>query len=166
MKNIVLLGFMGTGKTGVGRQLAQDLGREFVEMDALIEEREKTTINDIFAEKGEAYFRALECEIARQLAARQGLVVSAGGGVVLNRSNVQALEESGILICLQAAPEEIYRRVVRETQRPLLRGSDPLAKIKALLDFRKPYYDKIKLQLDTTGKSIQQVVEEIKRLIR
>jgi len=165
VKNIVLLGFMGTGKTAVAQRLAQDLGREFVEMDALIEDQEKITINDIFATRGEACFRRLEKEMARQLSARQGLVISAGGGVVLAEDNIQALGESGILICLQAAPEEIYRRVARETQRPLLKVADPLLKIKELLAFRKPFYDKIELQVDTTGKSIQQVVEDIKALI-
>lgn len=160
-KNIVLLGFMGTGKTRVAQQLAKDLGREFVEMDSIIENREGITINEIFATKGESYFRKVESEVVKELAERGVLVISAGGGVVLNSDNIEKLQENGILICLDAEPEEILRRVGKEKRRPLLNVDDPLRKIKELLSFRKPYYDKIKIHIDTTGKSIEDVVKEV-----
>lgn len=165
-KNIVLLGFMGTGKTAVGKKLAVDLGVQFVEMDSIIEEREGITISDIFSTKGEPYFRKVEADVVKELSNRKGLVISAGGGVVLNADNIKELMRNGILICLNAAPEEIYNRVKREGQRPLLNVKDPLGKIKELLDYRRPYYNKIDLQIDTTGKTIEEVLNEVKKCIR
>lgn len=165
-KNIVLLGFMGTGKTAVGRKLANDLKMQFVEMDSIIEEKEGISINEVFAKKGEPYFRRVEADVAKELSNKKGLVISAGGGVVLNPDNIRELQRNGILICLYAAAEEIYKRVRSEKHRPLLKVSDPLEEIKELLDFRKPYYDKIKIRIDTTGKGISEVVDEAKKCIR
>lgn len=173
MKNIVLFGFMGTGKSSVGKKLADDLGMKFVEMDGIIEEREKTTISDIFAKKGEPYFRLLERNLVKELSGLKGLVVSTGGGVVLDQENIKDFEREGILICLTAVPEEIFKRVKpacllkeRTEKRPLLDVGDPLKKIKELLDYRRPYYDKIKIQIDTTGKDIKKIVCEIEGLIK
>lgn len=164
-RNIVLLGFMGTGKTVVGKKLASDLGMQFVEMDSVIEERERVTINEIFSTKGESYFRNVESDVVRELSNKKGLVVSAGGGVVLNPDNIKELQKNGILICLNATPEEIYKRVGNEKYRPLLNVEDPLKRIRELLDYRRPYYNRIALQVDTTGKSIQEVADEIKGFI-
>lgn len=157
---------MGTGKTSVGKELASGLKRKFIEMDELIEKKEGTPINNIFAEKGEKYFRKVESGIAGELSAKEGLVISAGGGVVLNPDNIFALEQNGILICLDASPEEIYKRVSKEKHRPLLNVDDPPAKIKELLSFRKPYYDRIRIHVDTNGKSIKKIVKEIKEYIK
>lgn len=166
-KNIVLLGFMGTGKTSIARKLAEDLGMKFVETDSVIEEREGITINEIFRTKGEPYFRKLESDVIEELASGEGLVISAGGGVVLNNQNIDVLEKNGILICLDAEPEEILRRVAHEKHRPLLNVKDPfpLEKIKELLNFRKPYYDKISVHVDTNRKNIEELVREIKVFI-
>lgn len=164
-KNIVLLGFMGTGKTVVAEKLANDLEMQFVEVDSVIEECTGTTINEIFAKKGEPYFRKIETDVVRELSDKKGLVISAGGGVVLKKENIKELEKNGILICLKAAPEEIYKRVQNEKHRPLLKAEDPLKKIKELLDYRKSYYDKIKIQIDTTGKSVNDIVNEVKKCI-
>ena len=167
MKNIVILGFMGTGKTSIAQQLAKDLGLEFVEMDSIIEDREGITINQIFATKGEPYFRKVESEVAHELANKEGLVISAGGGVVLNSQNIDTLQKNGILICLDAEPEEILKRVSKEIHRPLLNVEDPfpLEKIKELLNFRKPYYGRIAIHVDTTGKDIEEVVGKVKELV-
>lgn len=164
-KNIVLLGFMGTGKTAVGRKLANDLKMQFVEVDSVIEERERMTINEMFTKKGEPYFRKVEANVVKELGNKKGLVISAGGGVVLNPDNIKELQRNGILICLNATPEEIYKRVQDEKHRPLLKVSNPLKKIKELLDYRRPYYNKIDLQIDTTGKSIEDVMSEVKKCI-
>ena len=164
-KNIVLLGFMGTGKTSIARQLAEDLSMKFVETDSVIEEREGIIINEIFRTKGEPYFRKLESDVIEELASGQGLVISAGGGVVLNNQNINTLKENGILICLDAEPEETLRRVAHEKHRPLLNVKNPLQKIKELLNFRKPYYDKISVHVDTNKKTIEEIVREIKIFI-
>lgn len=161
--NIVLLGFMGTGKTSVAKRLADELGMQFIEMDTVIEEMEGMSINEIFAKKGEPYFRKLESDVVKELGSKNGLVISAGGGVVLNPDNIKELEKGSILICLNATPQEIYKRVGNEIHRPLLNVEDPLKKIKELLDHRRPYYDKISIQIDTTGKSIEEVVKECTR---
>lgn len=165
MKNIVLLGFMGTGKTGVAKQLAHDLNLEFIEMDSIIESREGIKINEIFAKKGEPYFRKIESDVVNELSNKENLVISAGGGVVLDSSNIDNLRKNGILICLDAQPEEILRRVSRQKHRPLLNIENPLGKINELLKVRKPYYDKIHFHVETTKKNIKEVVSDIKHLV-
>lgn len=165
-KNIVLLGFMGTGKTAIGKKLAVDLNMQFVEVDSIIEGKEGVTINEIFSVKGEPFFRKVEADVVKELSKKKGLVISAGGGVVLNPDNIREMQRNGILICLNAAPEEIYKRIKGEGQRPLLNVKDPLKKIKELLDYRKPYYNRINLQIDTTGKSVEEVVKEVKEQVK
>lgn len=164
-RNIILLGFMGTGKTSIAKKIAVDFGMQFIEMDSIIEEREGITINEIFSTKGEPYFRMIEASVVKELSDKKGLVISAGGGVVLNPDNISELQKNGILICLNATPEEIYNRIKDQTHRPLLKVKDPLVRIKELLEYRKPYYDKIALQIDTTGKDIEEVVNEVKDFI-
>lgn len=165
MKNIVLFGFMGTGKSAVGKKLAEDLGMKFVEMDAVIEKQEEMTINDIFAKKGEWYFRSLEKNLVKDLGGQKGLVISTGGGVVLNADNIKDFEKDSFLVCLNASPEEIYNRIKNEEHRPLLKVDDPLKKIKELLDYRMPYYNKIKIQIDTVGMRVEEVVSKIKGML-
>jgi shikimate kinase len=156
---------MGTGKTTAGKLLADDLKMKFVEMDSIIEEREEMSIRKIFEERGEVYFRRLERGLVRELSSEEGLIISTGGGVVLNQENITDFEKNGINICLNAEPEEIYKRVKNEKHRPLLDVEDPPSKIKELLEYRKQFYGKIKIQIDTTGKNVKEVVEEIKKSI-
>lgn len=159
--NIVLLGFMGTGKTSVGRALAQRLRMTFADMDALIEEREGKSISRIFAEDGEPHFRALERALVSELAAGTGRVIGAGGGVVLNPDNVRDFERTGLAVCLSATPEEILRRVRDDAARPLLAGGDKLASIVRILEQRRQHYAAIRRRIDTTGLTVAQVVERI-----
>ena len=104
--NITLVGFMGTGKSAVGRRLAEALGREFVDMDAVLEARQGLPVARIFAVKGEEFFRGLERELVAELAARRGLVIAAGGGVVLNPANLRQLSAAGPVICLRSISRE------------------------------------------------------------
>jgi len=160
-RNIVLFGFMGTGKTVVGRAVAAQLGMTYVDLDDLIEAREGTTISDIFADKGEPYFRRVEAEVAAQAAQLENHVIATGGGVVLNEANIHALERSGVGICLNATPEEIFDRVKDETHRPLLAVEDPPGRIRELLAYRAPFYAKVSHQVATTGRPVEALVEEI-----
>lgn len=153
---------MGTGKTAVGKKLASDLKMRFVEMDSIIEEREGKKINEIFSEKGEPYFRESERKLVKELSGMDKLVISTGGGVVLNPENIENFGRNGILVCLTAAPEEIYKRVKDEKHRPLLNIKNPLEKIKELLDYRKPFYNKIDIQIDTGGRTVEDVAGEIR----
>jgi len=162
--NIYLVGFMGTGKTSVGRLLAKKKKFNFVDLDELIEFRERRRIVDIFAKDGEPYFRKVEKKALKEAAAQKKFVVACGGGVVLDKENIKVMKKSGILICLAAAPKEILKRVSANTQRPLLNVKDPAGRIEVLLKMRAPYYMQADKTIDTTGLSIEQVVEKISRI--
>jgi shikimate kinase len=155
------MGFMGTGKTSVGRRLAERLGRRFLDMDSLIEQRAGKSVSRIFGEDGEPRFRALEREVVIELASQSGLVIGAGGGVVLNPDNVADYARTGLVVCLAASPEAILRRVGADTTRPLLAGPDKAAKIAALLEKRRPFYDAIPHRVDTTTLSVDAAAEAI-----
>ena len=159
--NIILVGFMGTGKTSTGRVVASRLGRDFVDMDDLIEQREKRSVPDIFAQSGEPHFRGLERALASELASRTNLVIAPGGGIVLNPANISDFEKTGMVFCLRARPETILARVGHETHRPLLQGGDKLQKIRDLLAKRKTLYDAIPLQVDTDGLTAGQVADRV-----
>ena len=161
MRNLVLFGFMGTGKTAAGRELARRLRMKFIDMDDVIEKQEACTISEIFAEKGESHFRDVESQVAAALSRRQGLVIATGGGVVLNRKNVDALQGSGTGICLTASPEAIYERVKHQSHRPLLMFDDPLQRIKTLLHNRAPFYATVKYHIDTSDLPMESVVNKI-----
>ncbi|MBD3425759.1 MAG: AAA family ATPase [Candidatus Omnitrophica bacterium] len=165
MKNVVLVGFMGTGKTEVAKALAAELGREYVSLDELIVAREERPINEIFAEDGEAYFRKVEKEVVREVAARSGLVVDTGGGVVLDEENVTALKRGGIVICLWADAESIYERTAGSGHRPLLKVRDPKERIRQLLDYRRPFYQKADFHVDTDELDVAGVVERITGIV-
>ena len=166
MKNIILFGFMGTGKTVVGKKLAEKLRMKFVDMDDLIEAREKMTISDIFEKKGEPYFRKVESEVAKEVAKQSGFVVATGGGVVLNYDNVKTLESSGIGICLKSTPATNKARGKHERHRPLIAVENPEERIRQLLEYRQPFYAKVKHQVDTDFLTIDEIVEEILEIIR
>ncbi len=164
-RNIVITGFMGTGKSAVGKELARRLGRPFVDMDALIEEREGRTISQIFAERGEPYFRRLEVEIVEELAARQGLVIATGGGTLILNQNRERMTATGIVICLWANEDELIKRLAEDTSRPLLDRPDKEAHLRRLLAQRRAAYLRLPYHVDTTGKSVDQVVDEILALL-
>ncbi len=163
--NIVLTGFMGTGKSTVGQLLAERLGFAFVDTDELIMRRDGRTIPTIFAEEGEAYFRGLETAVSLELAAQSDLVVATGGRLMLDPINAEALEQNGRVFCLMAKPEEILARIQEDGQRPLLNVPDPAARIRELLAERAVGYGRYP-QIDTTGKTAAEVVAEISSLIR
>ena len=162
--NIVLLGFMGTGKTTVGKILARRLGMTFVDMDMVIEERTGKTISKIFAEDGEASFRALERNLVKELSARKGLVVATGGGVVLNPENVSDFERSGLVVCLTADAEVILKRTASESHRPLLEGEERAARITKLLESRRSLYGAIPRRIDTAKLGPEAVADAIASL--
>lgn len=160
-RNIVLVGFMGTGKSCVGKQLAKRLGMTFLDMDELIVQRTGKPIPRIFGENGEAHFRSLEREESQRLSGKKGLVIATGGGIVLNPDNIRDLGRTGLVVCLSATPEAILQRVGGDTNRPLLAGGDPMKKITDLLGKRRPLYAAIPHQVDTTGLSVEQVADKI-----
>lgn len=164
--NIVIVGFMGTGKTVVAKGLAAKLKMEYVSMDDIIEQKEGKSINEVFSQDGEPHFRKVEKKVVEELSKKDGLVIDAGGGVVLDEDNIKNLKKNGVIVCLTVSPDVIYERTKKYTHRPLLNVSDPKKKIKELLDFRAPYYKKADFQIDTSSKSISEVVEEVIKLIK
>lgn len=161
-KNIVLVGFMGTGKSAVGHILAHKLNREFVDMDIVIEERAGKPISAIFADDGEPAFRAQERALVQELSARTGQIIATGGGVVLNPDNVTDFSRTGVVVCLRAQPETILDRVAHDSHRPLLESDpDKAAAIRELLAHRKPLYEAIPLHVDTDHRTAREVAEEV-----
>lgn len=166
MKNVVLLGFMGTGKSAVGRYLAKDLRYHFIDTDQLIEEKTHQSISEIFKQEGEAHFRRLESQVAQEVAQRERCVISTGGGMVLSPTNLEALGRNGILVSLQSRPEIILKRVQKRVgRRPLLEGSDPLSEIRRLLSEREPYYRRAVFTLDTSDINAEEAARLIKRKV-
>lgn len=163
-RNIVITGFMGTGKTSVGRRLAERLGLRFVDMDSLLEERFQMSIADVFATRGEAFFRQAERELLAELRSATDTVIATGGGALLSTENRSLLPPDSIVVCLTCQPEEVLRRLANDDSRPLLAAADRLQRIRDVLAERKAIYDTIPHQVDTTGLTIDEVVDQIERL--
>ncbi|HBA83344.1 MAG TPA: shikimate kinase [Verrucomicrobia bacterium] len=164
--NIVLTGFMGTGKSTVGRCLAAKLQRDFLDMDALIEQRAGRKISDIFAQDGEPVFRRLERALVQELSAQTNRVIATGGGVVLNPENIADFSRNGLIVCLTAPPDVILRRVAQETHRPLLEQGEKNERIVRLLESRRALYEAIPHRVDTSTLSPEEVAERILELFR
>ena len=165
--NIILTGFMGTGKTTAGKALAARLDRGFQDMDDLIEEGAGLTVPEIFTIHGEARFRDIESQVCRDVAARSDLIVATGGGALVNPENHRVLAETGTVICLSATPEQILERIRNETHRPLLdlAPDNRLERIRALLAEREERYSSIPLQIDTSDLTVDQIVDRILTLV-
>jgi shikimate kinase len=161
--NIALIGFMGTGKTAVGQLLAKKLGRKFIELDSLIEQKAGKSIPEIFQQDGEIAFRELEIGVTKEVAEKKNAVIACGGGLVLNKINIDRLRKESIMVYLTASPRVILKRVSgEEGSRPLLEVDDPDLIIRELLRFRKPFYERAAdITVNTSKLSISAVAEEI-----
>jgi shikimate kinase len=158
---IILTGFMGTGKSTVGKILASRLGYDFVDTDICIVEHEGCSIADIFSVKGESYFRDIEKEVLAGVLKNSNLVISTGGGAVIAPENRRAMRCSGRVINLKATSDCILRRLCQEDERPLLQGAKKLEYIQNMLSDRESYYADADIRIDTTGKNVEDVVREI-----
>jgi len=165
--NIVLIGFMGSGKSSIGRLLARRMGGRFVDTDHLIVKAAGCEITEIFQKHGEAHFRDLESEALASLRGQNGLIIATGGGIVLRPHNVELLRELGYVIWLTASEEVIFDRVSRNRKRPLLHTKDPRKTVADLFSKRKPLYeaaaqsiiDSSTLSHEDVAKMIQQAAE-------
>jgi len=160
-KNIIITGFMGTGKSVVAKELARKLKMEFIDMDQIIEEDQGMSISDIFARYGENYFREQENKLVKKLSQKENMVIATGGGTLLSSDNARMLGQAGEIVCLYADSQTIYNRVRRKNDRPLLKGENILNKINLLLEERKKIYDNIKWKINTSNFTTQEVVDKI-----
>lgn len=156
---------MGTGKSVVGKLLAKKLNIDFVELDKMIEIREKMPIKDIFEKKGEPYFRQVEKEVVKEVSLRKNIVISAGGGSIVDEENFRNLKNSGTIICLKASPETIIKRTKGLKTRPLLNVPDPKKRIEELLGQRESYYNRADFSINTDSLNIEQATEEIIKIL-
>lgn len=166
-KNIVLIGFMGTGKSTVGVKLADRLGMKFIDMDKEIEKVTGMSISTLFKRHGEIRFRSEEKLMAKKLSKKKGTVIATGGGIVLQEENIEAFRENGILICLDAEPEDIFARVIRKrATRPLLKKNLQVKDIEEMLKAREPFYNCADFRVNTSGKELDVVVNEVIKFIK
>jgi shikimate kinase len=166
MATVVLTGFMGTGKTSIGERLAARLGRPFIDTDTLVEQRDGRPVAAIFAEAGEAYFRAAERQAIAEAVTVPGAVIATGGGAVVDPANVARLRAAAPIVCLTARPAVILARAGDGRTRPLMQGDDPARRIAALLAARASAYAAADLELDTSDAAIDDIVAAIERFLR
>ena len=166
MKNLFLIGFMGAGKSSVSAGLGRMLGREVVEMDQRIAAQEGMSIPELFAQKGEPYFRACETALLKSFAQGAPRIVSCGGGVPLQEENVAAMRESGTVVLLTASPEVILERVKDSDERPLLQGHKDVSYIAVLMEQRRPRYEAAAdITVDTSQLNIEEVCRQVLRQV-
>ena len=159
--SIALIGFMGVGKTVVGKVLAKELNREFVELDSLIERKAGKPIPEIFEQDGEVAFRELEIEVIKEVAGNKNQVIACGGGIVLNKINIDRLRKDSVIVYLTASPSVILKRVSNGGERPVLKINN-LPTIQGLLRFRKPFYERAAdFKINTSRANISSVVGQI-----
>jgi len=167
MSNIILIGFMGSGKSVVGRALAAELKMDYLDTDELAEQAEKRRIPEIFKNDGEEYFRDVETEVLLTLQDFDNFVLSTGGGIILREKNIPLLKAMGPVILLWAEPEVIHQRVRGATHRPLLRVKNPREEIDKILEVRTPLYKKAAdLTVDTSKLGPDQVAKEIREWLK
>ncbi|MEE9378061.1 MAG: shikimate kinase [Candidatus Lokiarchaeia archaeon] len=164
--SIALIGFMATGKTTVGRALAKYIGDDyqFIETDQLIIQETGKAIPSIFTEEGEDKFREYESDVCEKVSKLNKVVISCGGGIVLNKKNVESIKKNCHIVLLRASPKEIYERIKKngKTSRPVINIKDSKRDIKEILKFRKPYYkEAAEIIIDTYKKNIENIVREI-----
>lgn len=161
IRNLALVGFMGAGKSTVGRLVARQLGMDFLDTDEVIESRAGCSIPTLFAARGEAEFRAMERTLIEELRNAQGVVLSTGGGLVCQPGNLEALKAVGLVVCLWATPETIWERVRHQSHRPLLHVADPQAEIARLLRQREPFYRQADVLINSGLRSLREVAMQV-----
>jgi shikimate kinase len=161
--NVALIGFMGVGKTAVGQALAKKLNKKFVELDSLIEHKAWKSIPEIFQQDGEIAFREIEIEVTKEVAKGKNLIIACGGGVILNKINIDRLRNESRIVYLTASPRIILKRILNDgEERPLLKTPNKAREIQELLKFRKPFYERAAdIKINTSKLNIDSVVEQI-----
>ena len=162
-KNIVLVGLSGSGKTTIGKLLEQKINLKFIDTDEIIVNNENRSINDIFATDGEKFFRQIEFEVVRKVSEQNDLIISTGGGVVLNQENIDNLKKNGIVFYLKTSVDTLINRLKNDTTRPLLKTNDLRLKLEKMLLDRATFYEKADYIIKNDNDNIEQTVENILR---
>jgi len=157
-KNVILIGFMGTGKSSIGKLLAQKLKWNFVDTDSLIGKSAGMTISEIFTKKGEPKFRDMESDILQQVLSKENQVISTGGGIVLREENMNRMKQNGIIIALSATPEIIFARTRHRKTRPVLGDEPTLDRVKEILNFRSSLYAQADFSINTSALSKDKII--------
>ena len=165
MKNIILVGFMGSGKTTIAFELSRRFNMQYVSTDNMIEKSQKCTINEIFTKKGEDYFREVEAQMVCDACSMENVIIDLGGGAVIRDENWENIKRSGLSICLTADENMIMERTKKYKHRPLLNVEDPKQKIRSLMAKRAPFYAKADHCVDTGRLTVKQAVEEIVKIV-
>lgn len=161
-KNVVFIGFMGCGKTTFGKKISRRLKCPFIDTDKYIENNSGMTISDIFASKGEPYFRSLETDVCRELSDKTGYIISTGGGIIKSEENMRLLKKNSVIVYLKATPEHIFRNIGNDNDRPLLRGGDKMEKITKLMNERIPVYESLAdITVFVAGDTVSHVTDKI-----
>ncbi|MCD8039300.1 MAG: shikimate kinase [Lachnospiraceae bacterium] len=168
MKNIILTGYMGCGKTTVGQRLAERIGYVFADTDGLIEKEQGRSISDIFAQDGEQTFRAMETALLNKALCdgKDGLVIATGGGLPVRAENRELIKRLGTVVYLRVKPETVYERVKGDTSRPLLQCENPLERIKGMLLQRSPAYETADFIIDADSLSPEEAAAEIEECLK
>lgn len=159
--NLALIGFMGTGKSSVGRLCAAALRFDLVDTDQIIEERAGQSITEIFVKQGQETFREMERQLVAEMAGWRQRVICAGGGLGANEANLASLKQHALVVCLWASVETIWQRVRHQGHRPLLQGPDPLGNIRSLLEQRTPFYKQADVLVNTELRSLREVADHV-----
>ncbi|GMU54469.1 MAG: shikimate kinase [Candidatus Xenobia bacterium] len=163
-RNIYLVGFMGTGKTTIGRELAKVTGRKFLDIDLELERRLGMTVNEIFDTHGEEFFRQHEKELAREVADLTNRVIATGGGTIVDPDTFDLFQKNGLLICLYTGQEDLVGRLERTDKRPMLRG-ELRDRVELLMQERKRIYDQVKIRINTTHLTPMTAARKIHELL-
>lgn len=166
LRNLAIAGFMGVGKSTVGRILAAQLRYDFLDTDDVIESRSGRSITEIFTQQGEAAFRQMERDLVAELGERQKTVISTGGGLIVDPANLASLKQHALVVCLWATPEAIWERLQHQHHRPLLDDPDPLAVIRRLLAARAPFYRQSDILVGTEGRSSKEIAQHLAQQFR
>jgi shikimate kinase len=164
--NLALIGFMGTGKTSVGRLAAEQLHFEYLDTDEMIQTQTGRIIADIFKTEGEPAFRELERKAVGELAGLTKTVIATGGGLPANPENLASLKTHALVICLWASPEKVWERVKNQTHRPLLEDPDPQKKIRELLAVREPFYKQADVLMNTEIRTVREMAQQVAHQFR
>ena len=164
LKNIVLIGLMGSGKTTIGKKLAEKLNMNFLDTDELIAIKAQKSIKLIFEEEGELFFRDLESEVIESVSKQENIVISTGGGAVLKEENINNLKKNGVLFHLFAPAEELFERIKDDTERPLINTANPIETLKIIQANREIFYGQADFKVNTGEKKAEETADEIIKL--